>query len=430
MRFAAAGLLAVCLAVPVAFAQGPPPSPGPLRVFLDCQTGCDDGYIRTELTWVDYVRDRTDADVHVLVTSQATGGGGREYHLRFIGLRGLAGQDQDRRMTTPLAATSDQVRVRLLGALSLGLVRYIGDRPESELLRVSFARPPGPAAAAAPAHDPWNRWVFTVSGNGNLYGESRNSSSNYSGSFRARRITEDWKLDLSVSGSRSRSTYTLQDGTEFISKVKNYSGGMLLARSLGSQFSAGVRLSGRNSTRNNEDLVLRPTAVAEFSLFPYSQSTRRLAVLEYGVGAYVADYAQETVYDVESEVLARQYLTLSVSMQQPWGQLGAGASFQNYFRDFSQNRLGVNGYTSIRVAKGLNLNLNVDYGRPRDQLSLERGSASDEEVLLRLRQLQTNYTYFTSVGLSYSFGSIFSAIVNPRFRGSDPALSSGGLIFF
>ena len=34
-------------------------------MFLDCPF-CDEQYIRTEITFVNYVRDRTDADVHVL----------------------------------------------------------------------------------------------------------------------------------------------------------------------------------------------------------------------------------------------------------------------------------------------------------------------------------------------------------------------------
>ncbi len=45
------------------------------RVFLDCRA-CDFNYLRQEIQFVDYVRDRTDADVHVLATTQGTGGGG------------------------------------------------------------------------------------------------------------------------------------------------------------------------------------------------------------------------------------------------------------------------------------------------------------------------------------------------------------------
>lgn len=48
-----------------------------LQVFLDCTDGgCHAEYLREELTFADYVRDRADADVHVLVTRAETGAGG------------------------------------------------------------------------------------------------------------------------------------------------------------------------------------------------------------------------------------------------------------------------------------------------------------------------------------------------------------------
>src|SRR5690606_6128926 len=54
---------------------GPPPA-----VFLDCEAdSCDGTHIRNEIRFVDWMRDRTDADVHVLLTSQSTGGGGESY---------------------------------------------------------------------------------------------------------------------------------------------------------------------------------------------------------------------------------------------------------------------------------------------------------------------------------------------------------------
>jgi hypothetical protein len=64
------------------------------------------------------------------------------------------------------------------------------------------------------------------------------------------------------------------------------------------------------------------------------------------------------------------------------------------------------------------------YDRIKDQISLGKSSASTEEILLRLRQLATDYSYSFSVGISYSFGSIFNTVVNPRFGGS------GGLVIF
>lgn len=51
--------------------------------------------------------------------------------------------------------------------------------------------------------------------------------------------------------------------------------------------------------------------------------------------------------------------------------------------------------------------------RVRDQVYLPAGSATDEEVLLRLRQLETGYRYRMLVGFSFQFGSIYNNVVNP-----------------
>src|SRR5918992_5284784 len=69
-----------------------------LRVFLDCD--CFSEYIRNEVTFVDYVRQRESADVHVLGQSRETGGAGREYNLNFVGLGKLDGFNLDLRAVT------------------------------------------------------------------------------------------------------------------------------------------------------------------------------------------------------------------------------------------------------------------------------------------------------------------------------------------
>ena len=51
----------------------------------------------------------------------------------------------------------------------------------------------------------------------------------------------------------------------------------------------------------------------------------------------------------------------------------------------------------------------------RDQLNQPMGEASQEEVLVRQRQLATSYDYYLSMGFSYRFGSIFNNVVNARF---------------
>ena len=56
----------------------------------------------------------------------------------------------------------------------------------------------------------------------------------------------------------------------------------------------------------------------------------------------------------------------------------------------------------------------------RDERLAHQGSAlaaapGREEILLELRELQSGYEYAFEFGLTYTFGSIFSAVVNPRF---------------
>ena len=48
-------------------------------------------------------------------------------------------------------------------------------------------------------------------------------------------------------------------------------------------------------------------------------------------------------------------------------------------------------------------------------MGLRKGDASLDEVLLRRTELATDFEYSMSLGLSYTFGSVYSNVVNPRF---------------
>jgi hypothetical protein len=89
--------------------------------------------------------------------------------------------------------------------------------------------------------------------------------------------------------------------------------------------------------------------------------------------------------------------------------------FSQYLHDLSKYRLETNGEVSLRIARGLSVSAELRASRIRDQISLPRRGATPEEILLRLRQLQSGYEYDFGIGVTYTFGSIFSAIVNPRF---------------
>lgn len=73
--------------------------PERLAIFLDCGF-CDEDFIRQEMAYVDYVRDREVADVHVLVTQQNTGAGGEAQTFDLIGLGPFEGMDYSTVYTT------------------------------------------------------------------------------------------------------------------------------------------------------------------------------------------------------------------------------------------------------------------------------------------------------------------------------------------
>ncbi len=79
-------------------------------MFLDCRA-CDFNYLRQEIQFVDYVRDRTDADVHVLATTQRTGAGGTEYVFKFIGLGRFAGVNDELKFTAQQTSTTEERRI-------------------------------------------------------------------------------------------------------------------------------------------------------------------------------------------------------------------------------------------------------------------------------------------------------------------------------
>ncbi|MBI4811659.1 MAG: hypothetical protein HY800_09525 [Ignavibacteriales bacterium] len=104
-------------------------------------------------------------------------------------------------------------------------------------------------------------------------------------------------------------------------------------------------------------------------------------------------------------------------MKEPWGSTGITLQGSNYLHDFLKYQISIYGNISFRLIEGLSLDLSGRYSESRDQLSLPKQNASTEDILLQRRELESQFDYYCSVGLSFSFGSIYNNIVNPRFGG-------------
>jgi hypothetical protein len=410
----------VLLAVAVSPAQTPQPQADPragaLRVFFDCDA-CDDNYLRTEITFVDHMRDRADADVHVLVTTQQTGGGGVEYTIKYIGLGRFAGIEQTLKHFAAQTQTDDERRAGLATILRLGLVRYAAETPLASRIKIGFDAPKtaGPSTAA---RDPWNYWTFRLGASGELDGEESGSERSFSGSISANRTTNAWKLAFDVAGEFSREKFVLDEGETFTSDAKEIEFDALVTKSLTGHWSAGLVGAMQTSIFSNYDLRTRLGGGLEYDVFPYAESTKRILALMYTVGVETADYRELTVFGELSETLMDHRFESTLNLTQPWGSASASFELVQYLSKPDKYRISTFGDLEVRLFKGFALELFAEASRRRDQLSLRRGDATNEEILVRQRELATGYEYEFGFGISYTFGSIFNNIVNPRFRGA------------
>jgi hypothetical protein len=196
-------------------------------------------------------------------------------------------------------------------------------------------------------------------------------------------------------------------------------------RSLGGRWALGVVGEIGSSTFLNQDLRWSVKPGVEFNFFPYAESSRRSLTLQYLLGPTHLDYTHETIFGRTEETRAQQSLTASVGLVQPWGRWNTSLTGAQYLHDPEKYNVSISGNVNIRLFRGFSIRLSGNYAWLRDQLFISAQGATEEQILLQQRQLETSFRYFTSFGIEYRFGSIFNNVVNPRFGGG-----RSGMMFF
>jgi len=379
------------------------------KVFIDCNR-CDFDYIRTEITFVNYVWDRKEADVHILITIQRTGSGGREYTIAFIGQKDCADLQNTLEFFSNRTETQDEIRRGLVQTLKLGLGPYVARSPIAACVSVQLDQ----EVKATAVEDKWNFWVFDASFRGRLSGEEQRNSATFSGNLSANRVTPASKLRMGLDIDYDRDNYDVDgERTTSISDSRDFDG--LYVKSISEHWSVGAWLSLTSSTYRNIEFAYTIHPAIEYNFFPYSVSTRRQLRILYKIGYGSYRYREETIFDKTSEDLFNESLSITLELNEPWGTAEFSLQGSHYFHDFGKNRFRLSGELSFRIFKGLSLDIDGNYSATRDQLSLPKGETTLEEILLRRTELASSYRFFTSIGLSYRFGSVFSNVVNPRF---------------
>ncbi|MEW5981630.1 MAG: hypothetical protein AB1806_04590 [Acidobacteriota bacterium] len=416
MTTATLAAISLVLGIQQAPAGPPPASDARLRVFVDCRnTSCYEDYLRDEITFVEYMRDQRDADVQVLVTSATTGSNGREYTLSFIGLGALAGRDQTLRVTTERTDSEDRRRRRLATTLTIGLLTYVAARGLPEGLAVAVDPGETETRAITIEGDPWHHWIFSIRGNAQYDAEESTRELALGLSLSADHITAAWKTTIGGSLDHDREEFDLDEDEPFLSVRVERELDILTVRSLNGHWSAGGRARVVSSTFSNVAFSVSAAPAVEWNFFPYAAYTRRQLRSQYSVGPTYARYNEETLFGKTKETRWQQAALVTYEQREPWGSLETTLEWSNYFPGFSQHRLELDSEVTVRVTRGLSLSFEANVSRNRDQIALPRRNATPEEVLLRIRQLQSDRSVRLEFGVTYQFGSKFTSIVNPRF---------------
>lgn len=383
---------------------------GAVKIFLDCQS-CDMNYIRQQITFVNFVRDVKEAQVFILITQQNAGSGGSQYTFTFQGLDTFKGMNDTLVYTSSPDETSTIVREKVTNMLKMGLMKYVARTPvfsEIEIIHNSEME-------QEQVVDRWNNWVFTLSTQPQFQSEESNKQLNLMNGINITKVTPDIKFEIELDQFYNQRRVIEDEVFDTTYVTNEFRGDNLFVKSLGDHWSAGTKWNIISSTRENYDFRTAFLPSIEYDLFPYSEATHRQLRFLYSVGPQYNNYIDSTIYNQVKEILFKQELNIAFQIQEKWGSVNLALLGSSYFNDLSKNRFELISSLNLRIFKGLTLQINGSVAYINDQINLKKGGISDADRLLQLRELSTQYRIQGGIGLTYTFGSIYNNVVNPRF---------------
>lgn len=386
------------------------------NVYLDCSS-CDVTYIRSNITFVNYVRDQGDASIYLLINDQRTAGGGREFNLIFSELRVPNPRSDTLRYVSSSTDSSDERRIGLNRYIKIGLIPFVTNTVAIQSLDVFYEEPADAVRDEVEIDDPWNNWVFDVNLRSNMWGQQGEFNFGLFSGVEAERTTETWKIRGRVRGEVRRRNVELTDRTLNVNRDWGNTWAMV-AYSVNDHLSFGAFTGHSFNRTNNIALSSYIAPAVEYNFFPYSEFQQRRFILQYQVSPNYRRYFNTTIFLKDEELIMSQELSGRLRYDQRWGRIDIQVSGRHYFHDTSINRITINPSFNVRITRGFSVSASGSYRIINDQLSLQLPSGVDPNdpiSIIEGVQRPTSYDYSVSFGLSYTFGSIYNNVVNPRF---------------
>jgi len=384
-----------------------------LNLFTDCE--CNKTMLRQEINYVNHAIDPAGAQVNLFIVTSYLSNGGKIFNLNFKGQEELEGNQLSFKVPVTAVMTGREVDEHLVRRIKLGLAGFLAGTPYAALadVKVDLTEEKVTVESEA-AQDNWNNWIFEAYARFNTNKESKRGRTDLRIGFEADRTTPELRIRFRPNFFYRSQRVTQADGTELVSLRKDMWANSSVVKSISDHWSVGFFASGTSSTFRNIDYGIWVAPAIEYNFFNYNEVPFKEFTVAYRLGWTRNDYTEETVFFKTEENLVRQVLDANLRLRQRWGNIFAGISGGNFLNDFSKNRLSLRGQADVRLIKGLSFNVGGSYEIINDQISLPRGEASVEDILLGQSQLATNFEADLSFGLKYTFGSLFNNVVNTR----------------
>lgn len=381
-----------------------------LRLYIDCSF-CSQDYLRQHLPYLEYVRSRQMADVHLIASQWPTAARGKEVRYELIGQDRFSGLKDSLSFVLPLGTSENEQNERLTAELETALIPFLAQTNYRKFL--SFSYHPEEKGGASVA-DPWKNWVFTLSASGRYRKEASFRSSNLRSTVTIRKVTPELRLQSYNYLGLNESLFNTEDSQVRSISRELYSSNVAI-KSISDHWSYGGEVEFRSSWFDNLKFQNRYWLALEYNLFPYSESSRRQLRITPELGYDYRHYNDTTIYNRIREGFLALDLQAALEMKEQWGEASTYIEVVSFLNDPARYQLNLWAGVSLNLFQGLTLNLDCDASLIRNQVGLPQAGLTREEVLLQQRQQATNFRLSTSLGFSYTFGSIYNNVVNPRF---------------
>ncbi|MEL0232488.1 MAG: hypothetical protein VW974_05595 [Hyphomicrobiales bacterium] len=311
----------------------------------------------------------------------------------------------------PTNLTFVEAREKLLKTYKLGMVYFLQNTSFQNQLEVNFYDDKNKPEELS--LDQWKNWVFEVSGSFNFENEKSIKEEEYNLGLEVDRVTEMWRIRSDFGMRRSVKFFSGDEESYNSERKRTFFSGSIV-KSLSNHFSTGVFGYYLNDTFRNYRSFVNFSPALEYNFIPYSEVLTREITLAYKIGYNFYEYFEKTIYGFLNQEMFNQSLTLNLRYREKWGSIYSYLVASQFLDQPDQNRLTLNNNINLRIVRGLSLRISGNFQLIRDQINLPQGEASIEDLLLRQRQISTNFQNRISLGLSYTFGSIFNNIVNTR----------------